>query len=190
MQLQLDSQALKALSSKSRIDILKLLAQRQYLQSELAKLLNLSVPTVKEHLTALEKAFLVERHDEGRKWKYYSLTKKGKAVLQPQETTILLVLGLFIFSMLGGTITLLKTFFGAQAPVVAEQAMAKTASLEMSAPIDETASLSASTPHLWPLYFFGIATVVFAVLFVALLYKHFARKRQLGRSLTKKQDIY
>ncbi len=79
MDIRLDKETFKALASATRIDVLKLLGQRNHMQSELASALGLSVPTVKEHLSALEKAGLVERHDEGRKWKYYSLTKRARA---------------------------------------------------------------------------------------------------------------
>ena len=65
MQLKLDKTVIKALSNDTRISILKALKSRRHTQSELATYLDLSVPTVKEHLLALEKAGLVEMHDEG-----------------------------------------------------------------------------------------------------------------------------
>jgi len=92
MDIRLDKETFKALASQTRVDVLKLLGQRRYMQSEIASVLNFSVPTVKEHLSALEKAGLVERHDEGRKWKYYSLTRKGHGVLHPDELKIWIVL--------------------------------------------------------------------------------------------------
>ena len=98
MQFQLDSQALRALSSKSRVDILKLLVHRRYMQSELSAMLNLSVPTVKEHLNALEKVGLVERHDEGRKWKYYQVTDKTKSLFNSEYYKFVITLGIFIIS--------------------------------------------------------------------------------------------
>jgi DNA-binding transcriptional ArsR family regulator len=102
MDVKLDKAALKALSNDTRVDILKELQRRRHTQSELAEELELSVPTIKEHLTALEKAGLVEMHDEGRKWKYYSLTKKSKAILTPESVNIFIVLGTFILSVIGG----------------------------------------------------------------------------------------
>ena len=143
-------------------------------------MLNLSVPTVKEHLNALEKVGLVERHDEGRKWKYYSLTKKGRAVIEPQETTILLVLGLFILSFIGVILTSFKTFFPPALPLMAEQTMAKTASLAMTAPVP------ASTMPSWPQYIFWAAAILFAIMLAILIHRYLAHKQQLGKNLTKK----
>lgn len=161
MQLQLDPRTMKALSSKTRADILKLLGQRRYMQSELASLLNLSVPTVKEHLNELEKAELVEKHEEGRKWKYYSLTKKGKAVLQPSETTILLVLGLMILSIIGGILTTAKGFV---------QDIAQSAVLETttSAPV---AMAKIATPYSWT-FIFPLTTILLAVLLAVLVQRY------------------
>ena len=78
--ISLDSNVFKALSAKSRVDILKHLNHRKYTQSELSQLMNIKVPSVKEHLNELEKAELVKKLDEGRKWKYYELTYKAKSL--------------------------------------------------------------------------------------------------------------
>src|SRR3990172_656044 len=129
MDIRLDKETFKALASETRVDVLKLLGQRRHMQSEMASALGLSVPTVKEHLDALEKAGLVERHEEGRKWKYYSLTKKGKGVLNPEEMKIWIVLGLFILSFVGGVVTMFRSFsrqFGA----VSEAKMAMEARVD------------------------------------------------------------
>ena len=94
----LDKESFKALAVDTRIDILKTLGSRRHTQSEVASELELSVPTIKEHLDALVKAGLVERHDEGRKWVYYSLTKKGRAILNPEEKKFWIALGVFVLS--------------------------------------------------------------------------------------------
>ncbi len=174
MKLELDSTTIKALSSKTRTGILKLLGQRRYMQTELAELLNLSVPTVKEHLDALERAGLVEKHDEGRKWKYYSLTKKGKAVLQPSETTILLVLGLTILSIIGGFLTTARNF--------AADAMQRTAieSTAMEAVVKSTAVMPSSQ---WS-GVFAILTIILATILALLLQQY--KLKSLGKSLNKK----
>ena len=82
----LDPATFKALASESRISMLKHLLKRRYTQSEIAALMDISVPTAKEHLSALENAGLVKMIDEGRKWKYYALTDKGKAIGNPEVT--------------------------------------------------------------------------------------------------------
>ena len=187
MDIRLDKETFKALASGTRVDILKLLGQRRHMQTEIAAVLSLSTPTVKEHLDALEKAGLVERHEEGRKWKYYSLSKKGKGVLNPEEMKIWIVLALFVFSVVGGIWTFFESFMGASAPVEAEM-MAKTmdAGAESLSLMAEAPPMPAQVPiNYWP-YAFGIAAIVFAVAFIWLLVKNAQYKKQLGLSLTKK----
>ncbi len=185
MDIRLDKETFKALASGTRVDILKLLGQRRHMQTEIAAALSLSTPTVKEHLDALEKAGLVERHEEGRKWKYYSLTKKGKGVLNPEEMKIWIVLALLVFSVAGGLWTMMKSFAGTAVPEA--QMMAKT----MDAGAESLSMMAAPlTPapapvNYWP-YVFGIAAVVFAVVLIYLLLRSIQYKSQLGKSLIKK----
>ena len=146
------------------------------MQSELSFELNLSVPTVKEHLNALEQAGLVERHDEGRKWKYYSLTKKGKAVLQPQETTILLVLGLFILSVIGGILTSIAPLLHGT-PILSDEAVLAKSAISTVAPMS-----AQPAPILWPVYLFLLAAIV-CVVVLGLLVSDYWHKRKMFRSL-------
>jgi DNA-binding transcriptional ArsR family regulator len=83
----------KALSSETRTGVLKLLKDRNYTLTELAHKLNLAAPTIKQHLSVLQEADLIEEIDDGRKWKYYRLTRRGKKVLgdeTPKHFVILL----------------------------------------------------------------------------------------------------
>ncbi len=77
----LSTNEFKALSSKTRTGILKILDERNYTLSELAAKTSMTPPTVKQHTTVLMDAGLIELRDEGRKWKYYNLTRKGKNIL-------------------------------------------------------------------------------------------------------------
>jgi len=79
----LDEQSFKALSADSRVSILKRLNERRMTLSELSKRLDLKGSTIKEHCTILLNAQLIKKIDEGRKWKYYELTGKGKQVVTP-----------------------------------------------------------------------------------------------------------
>ncbi len=88
----LDQSSFKALASESRITILKALHERNYTLSELSQKIDLKHSTVKEHLQALLAADLVHCLDEGRKWKYYSLSSKGKALLEPERKAIWILL--------------------------------------------------------------------------------------------------
>ena len=103
----LDRSSFKALASDTRISILKLLLQRKHTLTEISSSLNLTHPSVKDHMNALVHAGLVERFDEGRKWKYYGLTSKGRGVLQPERRTILVLLTTTLFS---ATVVIAKLF--------------------------------------------------------------------------------
>lgn len=83
-----DRELLKAIGADTRISILKSLYERRKTQSELAGELKISVPTVLEHVEKLEKTGLVRRIEEGRKWKYYELTQKGRRLISPDRKPI------------------------------------------------------------------------------------------------------
>ncbi len=106
----LDQSTFKALATGTRVKILKTLNKRRHTQSELSAVLNISVPTAKEHLNALVEAGLVKRHEEGRKWIYYSLTEKSKCVLDPERKRLWIVLGFFILSAFGTAFSAMKYF--------------------------------------------------------------------------------
>lgn len=101
----LDDKSFKALSAESRVNILKKLKERRMTLSELSKKLILKNSTVKEHCGLLIEAELVKKIDEGRKWKYYELTNKGKKIISPnplEEIKVLITLsfGAIIFSII------------------------------------------------------------------------------------------
>ena len=94
----LDKKAFKTLASDTRIGILKSLGVRRKMLSELAKEHKMSVSTVSEHLGKLVDAELIRQVDDGHKWKYYELTRKGKAVLNPEEKKIWILLSLSLLA--------------------------------------------------------------------------------------------
>ena len=89
----LDQESFKALASDVRVGILKRLDVRRETVTDLSNLLNLSKPTLLEHLEKLQAAGLVNRMDEGRKWIYYELSGKGRKILHPERVAITLALG-------------------------------------------------------------------------------------------------
>jgi len=97
----LDRKSFEALVSESRASILKSLAERRKTLTELSAQFRLSPSTVKEHMQVLEKAGLAVMKDEGRKWKYYELTRKGMSIVQPRELKIWIVLGLTVVAVVG-----------------------------------------------------------------------------------------
>ena len=99
-----DAGTFKALGSKTRLSLIKYLSKRRMTQSELSKCTGLHVSSVKEHLDILEGAGIIQRHDEGNKWKYYSLTSGARrAFSNPLE--ISLILPLSILFMVSGAVS-------------------------------------------------------------------------------------
>ncbi len=90
----IDRKTLKALGADTRLEILRVLHEHQRTLTELAAVLEMSHSTVKEHMEVLAQAELVKCDDAGRKWKYYSLTRKGLKIVAPEEVTALFVFGL------------------------------------------------------------------------------------------------
>lgn len=96
----LDKKTFKTLASDTRVGILKSLNRRRKMLTELSKEFGMSPSTIKEHLDNLSGAGLVVMKDDGHKWKYYELTRKGKDVLNPGETKIWIVLALSAIAIL------------------------------------------------------------------------------------------
>ena len=85
---------LKAIGADTRINILKALQERQKTQSELAKEIGLSAPTILDHMNKLEEAGLIERvpEDKERKWKYYRLTETAEKMLGKKKMSVIMIL--------------------------------------------------------------------------------------------------
>ena len=103
----LDKAAFKALASETRVSLFKKLGNRRATPYELAQSLGVSPQAASEHLTQLEKAGLVKRdarpEDEGRKWVYYSLTEKGRALVRPEDQRrIWVLLGTGVLALAAG----------------------------------------------------------------------------------------
>lgn len=96
----LNRELLKAIGADTRIAILKALRERRKTQSELAKELGLAVPTVLEHLDHLENVGLIQKIDEGRKWKYYKLTKKGGRLSSGTKVHAVVLLGMAVVAVI------------------------------------------------------------------------------------------
>ncbi|NOQ55335.1 MAG: ArsR family transcriptional regulator [Nanohaloarchaea archaeon] len=132
-----NAETFKALGSKTRLLLIKYLSKRRMTQSELSKCTGLHVSSVKEHLDILTAAGIIERHDDGNKWKYYSLTTGVRRSLSnPLEISLILPLsllfmvsGVFHFAYLNmvpkvsGALQASDSFFKTGAPEVAEAVM-------------------------------------------------------------------
>jgi len=90
----LDKDSLKALSTETRQEIIKMLSKRPYTASEISKIMNKHVTTITEHLEILEKAGLINRKDSTNKWVYYTLTDKGTKLFKPMYYTWVITLSI------------------------------------------------------------------------------------------------
>lgn len=98
-EITIDRNTLRALGADTRIKILKKLGSKRNTQAELASELSLSQPAIKEHLESLLKAGLVERIESEHKWKYYQITEKGRAIIEPTSKKIWFILGISICAL-------------------------------------------------------------------------------------------
>jgi DNA-binding transcriptional ArsR family regulator len=96
----LDRKAFRALSSDSRVAVLKSLARRRKMLVELSRELGMSPSTLSGHMDSLVTAGLVAKIDDGHKWKYYELTRAGRNVVTPGETRIWVIIGIAAFALL------------------------------------------------------------------------------------------
>jgi len=172
----IDQQTFKALAAESRVHILKLLGKRRHTQSELSAELKLSVPTVKEHLEALEKAGLVNKYEEGYKWKYYGLTEKGKCLLDPERKKVWILLTSLIVSITAGVLAFFSNFLfaGSMARVASSKSLmasesAQAANVLSAAPYQLNVLLTLS------IVFFAAAVVS------AILLMYYSRKSRAFR---------
>jgi len=101
----MDQKTFKSLASETRVKMLKLLAERRHTLSETATALGISLANASEHLEKLEDSNLIRQVDEGRKWKYYELTKDGKAIVSsgasPFPKSFVILLALSVVGLLG-----------------------------------------------------------------------------------------
>ena len=164
----LDREAFKSLASDTRVSLLKSLDQRRKMLTELSKELGMSPSTVKEHMDSLKKAELVSLKDDGHKWKYYELTRKGKNILHPGDTRIWVVLSL---SGLAFLVTAYDMF-----RETVQLAMSKTGDSVLRAP--DMLGAGEATPGAAPAalpaiqqlpYFHIIGLVLFAAVFATML---------------------
>ncbi|MEW6723206.1 MAG: winged helix-turn-helix domain-containing protein [Candidatus Micrarchaeota archaeon] len=119
----LDRQSFEALAVDTRVKILKSLKARRKTLSEIAKEQGMSVSGIKEHLETLEKVGLIIKKDDGHKWKYYELTKKGSDIVAPKELRVWILLSISTFALVASMFAMFYAptqgpeLMAAQAPV-------------------------------------------------------------------------
>ncbi len=106
--IKLDQETFKALAGETRVKILKSLKERKKYLSELSDELNMSNSSVKEQLDNLTEADLIKKEESDRKWKYYSLTKKGRSIITKKSTKAYVLLSSTVAASLIGLGLFLK----------------------------------------------------------------------------------
>ncbi|NIA03928.1 MAG: ArsR family transcriptional regulator [Nitrospiraceae bacterium] len=108
----IDRRVIKALAVPTRLRILEELNVKSRTLSDLSSLLHLSNATIKEHLDALVGAGLISKQNEVHKFKYYSITMKGKRIVNPYETKVRFALFSVMLVMFVVLLIFMKLIFG------------------------------------------------------------------------------
>lgn len=87
--MELDFKAVKALSSPTRVKILRQVLEKDATPTQLSNDLDRSKSTISSHLTKLHKAGLIEKDEkDGRKRVVYSPTRKAEAIVSGKERKV------------------------------------------------------------------------------------------------------
>jgi DNA-binding transcriptional ArsR family regulator len=76
----LDPRFFRALSSATRVDVLRALSERPHTPAELSRRLGVAESTAQYHLDRLAAAGLARRRSDGRVWAYHELTDLGRSL--------------------------------------------------------------------------------------------------------------
>ena len=177
----LDREAFRALASDTRVSILKSLGRRRKTLTELSKQLGMSPSSVKEHMESLTGAGLTVMIDDGHKWKYYELTRKGRNVLNPSDTKIWILLSVSVLGILVASLDLLKNAIQPAYMAIPEPLDMVRAPVSGGAEtLAENAPAAASAIHIPYLHIAAIA--LFSCVAALALYSLYKKKRTLFKS--------
>lgn len=84
-EIELSKEAVKALLSETKLQVMNALKERKKTVSELSEELKLSKSTLHQHLQELTLTGLILRNEDERKWVYYELSRKGRKVIEPSQ---------------------------------------------------------------------------------------------------------
>jgi predicted ArsR family transcriptional regulator len=183
----IDRETLKAIVVDTRMNILKLLSSKKYTLSDLAEQLELGNSTVKEHLDILVGSNLIHKEDTNRKWKYYSLSFKGKKLIQPREVKVLFAFAFSLIATVGFAVTFLRQqLFGSlvskqevlsKAMPVMEMAVEEASIATQKVAVDTIAAAPLALTSDFPIYLFFI--LLFLVGLTTLLLGIYLNKPQV-----------
>lgn len=158
--LVMDKQRFKIFASDTKRGILKELEKSQLTLTDISRLLKMSPSTVKEHMNELASAGLVIQKDEGRKWKYYELTRTGKQFTSPSEKRIFFMMGLSLLVAAASSWQLIEKL-SPQATRFSVQAMESSKAPLLASPgaVDIANTAAVSIPYL-EIGIFGLSLLV------------------------------
>ena len=161
----LDKESLKALSTDTRQEIVKMLSNRPYTASEIAKLTNKHVTTITEHLSVLEKSGLIRRKDSTNKWVYYELSDKGGRLFKPKIYSWIVMIAVSALIFVFGFSQVFFTSYGASSMLKAAyaenaDASGALAAQTLPAPLDNNLTI-----------FLGLILMAVAIFILVYFYK-------------------
>jgi DNA-binding transcriptional ArsR family regulator len=177
----LDRRTFRTLASDTRISILKSLDVRRKMLTELAKEMDMSPSTVKEHMDSLRKAGLVNLKDDGHKWKYYELTRDGKNILHPGDMKVWVILSLSGLAFLVTAYDMVSGFLSQNAQFISKAGDAMRVGEQLVGEAAPTAAPLAAPAAQLP-YFNIIGLVLFAGIFALALGYYLGTKKSWNLS--------
>lgn len=116
--LTLDVNAIKALASETRLNVLRVLDGKKMSLKDISAVTKLHEVTVHEHLSKLVEAGLVNKKErEGHKWVYYKLSWKGECLLHPENTRVVVLFSTTFVTLFIGIIGLVHVAQNIMAPL-------------------------------------------------------------------------
>ena len=161
----LDRRSFEALAVDSRVRILKSLKERRKTLSEISQEQGMSVSGVKEHLENLEAAGLIKKIDDGHKWKYYELTRKGSDIVAPKELKVWILLSASMLGLVASVMAIFMAYNGTGAGAGRNLPEMAPAPSSAGAEIAKTTALNATQGS--PDLAVPIAVVVISLFFLA-----------------------
>lgn len=186
-EIKMDRRVFEALASETRINILKKLDTRQMTVTELSRELDMAKSSIHEHLAKMVDSGLVEKFDDGHKWTYYYLARKGRNILHPHETAkILVLLGISLLAIAGGITNIWNLLMAtaAAAPMASKTGVIEAApaysappDYEMAAPSEAPRAVEHALPTAEPSLLIGAVLILAGIFIGFLAYKMWSRTK-------------
>ena len=168
--MELDFKSIKALSSPTRLKILRKVLEDDATTTQLSEEIGKSKSTISSHLKELTEAGLLEKDKkEGRRRVVYSATRKADAIVQGKERKVKFSVASSVLSAVGGTFLIWKDFasqkVGDSPQMMAESANEGIGTMSMEAgnmSRDAADAAQASGEPIQVLLFAGIGLLMFS----------------------------